>query len=99
MAARYFYTYSIQTGKHREHDEWVRQVGKPFWERQNGYRGQSSHYTLIGSGPDVVTEVEFESPDQITMALEPPEAQRTWEEFETLVKDLETKIIVPTGLV
>lgn len=96
MAATYMYTYTILTGHHKDHDDWMKNVGLPFWQRQQGFRAFRSTYTLVGSGPDVVAEVDFESPDHITRALETPDAMNLWQEFSTMVRDLMTKILVPT---
>ncbi len=96
MRATYHYTYAIRSGQHRQHDEWVQTRGRSFWRDQQGFANFQMYYTLIGPGPDVVTLVEFESAEQITRALAHPEAMTLWEEFSSMVDELETKVLVPT---
>ncbi len=95
---QYFITYSVQTGKEMEHEEWLRRVGLPFWERQPGFRGLHAFSTLIGDGPDWVLEVEFASAEDLVRALASEEAQRVLETFEHMVRDLETKVLQPAAL-
>ncbi|MBI4494031.1 MAG: hypothetical protein HY690_14675 [Chloroflexi bacterium] len=95
MAAVYMYTYTIDAGQHQRHDDWMKHTGIPFWQRQRGFRGFRSNFTLVGPGPDVVCEIEFDSPEDITRCMETPEAMRLFEEFSAMVRDLDTKIMVP----
>lgn len=92
---QYLVTYSIQTGKEREHDEWWRTVGYQFWQKQAGYNSLRRYTTLLGSGPDVVVEIDFASGRDVAVALETDEAKKVLENFEHLLEDLSTKIVVP----
>lgn len=94
---QYLVTYSVQTGKEREHDEWWQKVGQGFWQKQAGFNGLQRFSTLVGSGPDIVVEIEFASGRDLVAALEGQEARAVLEEFEHMLESLWTKIIVPMG--
>ncbi len=95
MPATYQYTYTVREGCEREHDEWVRNVGIPWWRRQSGFNAFRANTVLIGSGPGVECEVDFDRPEDITRAMETPEAISMWQQFAALTRDLETKVLVP----
>jgi hypothetical protein len=94
MRSLYLYTYSIPSGKNSQHEAWVRTHGEPFWRAQRGFRDFHCYKTLIGTGPDMVALVAFDSADDITHALEAGGAMALWEEFEQIVDELETKVLV-----
>ena len=94
---QYLVTYSIQTGKEREHDSWLCDVGMNYFKRQPGFRGMRTYSTLVGSGPDWVLEIDFDSSENLMKALESDEAKRILEDFEHLVTNLSTKILMPTS--
>ncbi len=95
---QYLVTYSITTGKESDHDNWLRNVGVPFFQRQSGFQDLRAYSTLVGSGPDWVLEIDFDSPENLMRALDSDEAKSLLEDFEHLVTNLSTKIVVPTQL-
>ena len=92
---QYLVMYSVQTGREHLHDDWWQRIGREFWQKQPGFAGIQRYSTLIGSGPDVVWEIDFTSGRDLIAALERSEAKETLEEFEHMVDHLTTKIIVP----
>jgi len=94
---QYLVTYSIQTGKERQHEEWWQKVGKGFWQKQGGFSSLRRYSTLLGAGPDIVLEIDFASGKDVIAALEGQEARDILEEFEHLLEHLSTKIIISMG--
>ena len=94
---QYLVTYSIQTGKERQHDEWWQKVGQGFWQKQAGFNSLRRFSTLVGTGPDIAVEIDFASGRDLVAALEGQEARTVLEEFEHMLEHLSTKIIVPTA--
>lgn len=92
---QYLVTYSIQTGKERQHDEWWQKVGQGFWQKQARFNGLRRFSTLVGSGPDIVVEIDFASGRDLVTALEGQEARAVLEEFEHMLESLWTKIVIP----
>jgi hypothetical protein len=92
---QYLVTYSIVTGRESDHDNWLRNTGYSFFRNQQGCRDMKAYSTLIGSGPDWVMEVEFDSAENLTRALDTDEAKQILEDFEHMVTNLSTKILVP----
>jgi antibiotic biosynthesis monooxygenase (ABM) superfamily enzyme len=95
---QYLVTYSIMSGRESDHDNWLRDVGIPFFQRQPGFQEIKSYSTLVGSGPDWVLEINFDSPENLMKALDSDEATRLLEDFEHLVTNLSTKILTPIEL-
>jgi len=95
---QYLVTYSIMTGRESDHDLWLRDVGIPFFQRQPGFQEIKSYSTLVGSGPDWVLEINFDSPENLMRALDSEEAKRLLEDFEHMVTNLSTKILTPVEL-
>ncbi|MGI5836967.1 MAG: EthD family reductase [Chloroflexota bacterium] len=93
---QYLVTYSIMTGHESDHDNWMRNQGMPFFQKQPGFKNIRAYSTLVGSGPDWVMEIEFDSSEDLMKALDSDEAKRILEDFEHLVTNLSTKILVPT---
>lgn len=94
---QYLVTYSVQTGKEQQHDEWWRSVGRGFWQQRSGFRDLKMFTTMVGSGPDYVVEIDFDSGRNLLATVENQEAMATLEDFEHLVEDLNTKILIPTS--
>lgn len=94
---QYLVTYSIQTGKEQDHDNWLSRVGMPYFQSQEGFREMRAYSTLVGSGPDWVLEIDFDSAENLMKALDTQDAKRILEDFEHLVNNLSTKIMIPTG--
>ncbi|MHB0869610.1 MAG: hypothetical protein ACYC5J_09155 [Chloroflexota bacterium] len=92
---QYLVTYSIMTGHESDHDSWLRDTGMPFFQKQAGFQNIKAYSTLVGSGPDWVLEIEFDSPENLMKALDSDESKRLLEDFEHLVTNLSTKILVP----
>ncbi len=92
---QYLVTYSIMTGRESDHESWLRDVGIPFFQKQSGFQEIKSYSTLVGSGPDWVLEIGFDSPENLMKALDSDEAKRLLEDFEHLVTNLSTKILSP----
>jgi len=92
---QYLVSYSIQTGKERQHEEWWRDVGRGFWQKQPGFGGLRRYSTLLGTGPDIVLEIDFASGRDVVVALEGQEAKTILEDFEHMVEYLSTKIVIP----
>ncbi|GEM_PF-3178360 len=92
---QYLVTYSVMTGRESDHDNWLRNQGMSFFQKQPGFKEFRCYSTLVGSGPDWVMEIEFDSSDSLMHALETDEAKRMLEDFEHLVTNLSTKILVP----
>ncbi len=95
---QYLVTYSITTGRESDHDKWLSDVGYPFFQRQSGFKDLKAFSTLIGSGPDWVLELEFDSSENLMKALDSDEAKRLLEDFEHLVTNLSTKILIPVQI-
>ncbi len=95
---QYLVTYSIMTGRESDHDNWLRDVGISFFKKQHGFQEIKSYSTLVGSGPDWVLEISFDSPENLMKALNSDEAKRILEDFEHLVTNLSTKILSPVEL-
>jgi antibiotic biosynthesis monooxygenase (ABM) superfamily enzyme len=93
---QYLVTYSIQTGKEQDHDRWLHDIGIKYFQNQEGFQGFRSYSTLVGSGPDWVLEIDFDSSENLMKALESDHARAMLEDFEKLVTDLYTKILTPT---
>lgn len=94
---QYMVTYSVQTGREKDHDFWLCDVGMEYFKKQPGFKEFRSYSTLVGSGPDWVLEIEFDSSEQLMKALESNEAKKILEDFEHLVTNLSTKILMPTS--
>lgn len=95
---QYLVTYSVITGKESDHDNWLFNVGIPFFQRQPGFQNCKAYSTLVGSGPDWVLEIDFDSPENLMRALDSDEAKGLLEDFEHLVTNLSTKILVPVQM-
>ncbi|MCL4370515.1 MAG: hypothetical protein M1380_06365 [Chloroflexi bacterium] len=95
---QYLVTYSIMTGRESDHENWLRDVGIPFFQKQSGFKEIKSYSTLVGSGPDWVLEIGFDSPENLMKSLDSDEAKRLLEDFEHLVTNLSTKILSPVEL-
>jgi len=94
---QYLVTYSVQTGREKEHDDWLCNVGMNYFKRQPGFKEIRTYSTLVGSGPDWVLEIDFDSAENLMSALDSDEAKRILEDFEHLVTNLSTKILTPVG--
>ncbi len=92
---QYLVTYSVMTGRESDHDNWLQNVGMPLFQKQKGFKGMRAYSTLVGSGPDWVMEIEFDSSENLMKALDSDEAKRILEDFEHLVTNLSTKILIP----
>lgn len=95
---QYLVTYSVMTGRESDHDSWLRDTGIPFFQRQAGFQNIRVYSTLVGSGPDWVLEMDFDSPENLMKALDSDEAKRLLEDYEHLVTNLSTKILVPVQM-
>lgn len=95
---QYLVTYSVITGRESDHDNWLRTTGYNFFRNQPGCKDLKAYSTLIGSGPDWVLEVEFDSAENLTRALDSDEAKRILEDFEHMVDNLSTKILLPAQM-
>ncbi len=95
---QYLVTYSVQTGREQDHYNWLCNVGMNYFKTQHGFKELRSYSTLVGSGPDWVLEIDFDSSESLMRALESDEAKRILEDFEHLVSDLSTKILMPTSI-
>ena len=94
----YLVTYSVQTGREQEHYNLLCDTVMNYFKGQSGFKEVRSYSTLVGSGPDWVLEIEFDSPENLMKALDSDEAKRLLEDFEHLVTNLSTKIMVPVEI-
>lgn len=93
---QYLVTYSVQTGREADHDRWLHDTGMRHFQNQPGFQGMKAYSTLVGSGPDWVLEIDFDSAEDLMKALDSREANEVLERFEQYVHGLYTKILVPT---
>ena len=93
---QYLVTYSVQTGKESDHNDWLHNTGMRHFQNQPGFQGMKAYSTLVGGGPDWVLEIDFDSPENLIKSLESEEAKGVLEQFEQYVHGLYTKILVPT---
>ena len=93
---QYLVTYSVVNGKESDHNNWLHGAGMRHFQNQPGFQGMRAYSTLVGSGPDWVLELDFDSNENLVKALETDEAKPILEEFEQYVRNLSTKILTPT---
>lgn len=93
---QYLVTYSVPSGKEREHDDWLHNRGIPHFQSQPGFQGLKAYQTLVGSGPDWVVEIDFDSSDNLIKSLEGDQAKQVLDELEVCVDELYTKILTPS---
>ena len=93
---QYMVTYSVLNGKESDHNSWLHGTGMQHFQNQPGFQGMRAYSTLVGSGPDWVLELDFDSNEDLMKALESEGAKRILDRFEQYVRNLSTKILTPT---
>ena len=94
----YLVTYSVQTGREQEHYNLLSDTVMNYFKGQSGFKEVRSYSTLVGSGPDWVLEIDFNSPESLVKSLDTDEAKKILEDFEHVVTNLSTKILEPVAL-
>lgn len=97
LLAQFHVTWDIRSGKEQEYVEWMVDVYVPFWRKQPGLLAIRGFYTLVGSGPSLVGEFDFESLELLCAVLASDGYQQIRSKLETLVTGYESKILLPTG--
>ncbi len=94
---QYLVTYSIQSGHEEDHGNLLCESIMNYLKQQPGFQRMETYSTLVGSGPDWVLEIDFDSSENLMRALGTEQAKGFLEDFEHLVTNLSTKILEPTG--
>lgn len=96
MPVKLLISFDIVPGRESEYEEFLHSTGIPFWRGRPGIVAMRSYRTVIGPGPAVVAEIEFESAQVAMTALlsrEYGEVKRRQAEYVTA---LSSKLLAPS---
>ncbi len=90
-------SFDLRPGLEEEYDEFVRNVGVPFWRRQQSVMTVKGFFNILGASPRIVSEVECESLDAAMSILASPEYQAIVDEQARFVARRSVLLLAPTG--
>jgi hypothetical protein len=80
-----------------DYDEWARQVAKPWWENQPGYRALRGYYTVLGSGARIYIQVDVDHYESLAKILGSESWHEMRRDLSRFAEDIDARMLAPTG--